>query len=422
MTRTLSALFRARHRTSTQREEALAESVRLCAAYLAELGEKPDAGRMRLASAIGALVTARADGATDPFDALLRTGNRALEAGGEPELRLALALADAAVAVRERSQGAWRLRGLVADALGRPDEALTAYERHLALRQDTVDGGEIAVRADTLKEIRACVDEAAGLFPRHTALRDARAQGPDRIRAAFTALIRAGLDDPGPGDPAVRRLADLYATYRRLTAEGRMADPLLGGDAPVGVGPFRNLIAGRTVCLVADADQVAAAGLGEEIDGYDLVFRCDSYRSDPRGTGRRTDVHAVTLPGKAPWEGPRWIQPTAVRLVFGGSADAWRRALRRRLVPGTQRHIGDASLRRPVADPALMGESGWDKGVTTAFAVLRLLDFLDVSPRIDLIGFGLPGRLRPAEHAWVMAHARNADSTEASTQMRIALR
>ncbi|MFD7418697.1 hypothetical protein ACFV9B_44915, partial [Kitasatospora purpeofusca] len=55
----------------------------------------------------------------DAFDSLQRTGQQALDSGGEAEARLALALADEATALRARSKGAWRLRGNALDALGR---------------------------------------------------------------------------------------------------------------------------------------------------------------------------------------------------------------------------------------------------------------------------------------------------------------
>ncbi|EHN76185.1 hypothetical protein SMCF_4328, partial [Streptomyces coelicoflavus ZG0656] len=76
------------------------------------------------------------------------------------------------------------------------------------------------------------------------------------------------------------------------------------------------------------------------------------------------------------------------------------------------------SLRRPLGDPALLGEDGWGPAPTTAFTVLRLLDFLDASPRLDLVGFTLPGRLRPREAEWVLEHAAHVDHSK----MRIALR
>ncbi|EFL39541.1 LOW QUALITY PROTEIN: conserved hypothetical protein, partial [Streptomyces griseoflavus Tu4000] len=249
-------------------------------------------------------------------------------------------------------------------------------------------------------------------------LRDLTARPTSVAVPEFTAFVQARMADPGPADPAVRRLLDLYGAYRRLVERSGMPDPLLGGSTPVGVGGLRGLVAGRTVCLVSNASEVAGSGLGAEIDGYDLVVRCDSFRLRADGTGERTGLHAVSLRGAAPWDGPAWTQPAGIRLVFGDPAAAWRRATRQRLAPGAQEHIGDASLRRPLSDPALLGEDCRDPGTSTAFTVLRLLDFLDVSPRLDLVGFDKPGRLRPEEAEWVMERATHVDDSK----MRIALR
>lgn len=124
-------------------------------------------------------------------------------------------------------------------------------------------------------------------------------------------------------------------------------------------------------------------------------------------------MHAVSLRGDTPWEGPGWDRHAGIRLLFGESVKDWRQTLRRRIVPGAQQHVGNASLRRPVSDPALIGEAGRPRH-GTAFTMLRLLDFLDVSPRIDLIG-----RLRDDdESAWVTAHAKDVDPAGMRTALR----
>ncbi|MFE6935063.1 hypothetical protein ACFVDT_23910 [Streptomyces sp. NPDC057699] len=399
-------------------------ALRLCGDYLAGLaasGPLDDVRRTRLVSAIGDLTTAT--GTDGPFDALLRTGQRALETGGEAETRLALDLAVEATGLRPRSKGAWRLRGGALDALGRRAEALQAYEQHLALQQNPAAAEEIARRTATLKDLRACLDEAAGLLPgedgaRLRALHDAPA---GQARTVFAEVVRArSAEAGGTADPAVRRLVTLYAAHRRLLDRDRMADPLLGGAEPVGVTGLRRLVTGRSVCLVAGAARVTdeerdpGSPLGKLIDGYDLVVRCDTL---PAGSPR-TDLHAVTLRGDTPWTGPAWHRKTGTRLVFGDPLPHWRRSLRARLVAGAQEHIGDASLRRPLDDPALLGEDGWGPRTSTAFTLLRLLDFLDAADRLDLIGFGLPGQLPPREHAWVTARATHQDETEMRTALR----
>ncbi|MGW7516706.1 hypothetical protein ACWGJ2_14050 [Streptomyces sp. NPDC054796] len=456
--------------------------MRSCADYVAALGEDADEGggpgaagqgRVRLAASLGTLLGVNAEaGAGAPkagphtgppvedrlLEALLQSGSSALEVGGERELTLAVALADAALGLRARSRGAWRLRARALEALGRGEQAVGAYERYLELA-DGDSARAATLRLGTLRERRDCLAEAVRLVGADDAAegagstdagadadtgaavsgeRDRAFTGavadeapPDRVRAAFTACVSARLHEHGASEPAVRRLSALYGTYCRLTEQDRMADPLLGGGEPLGVGDLRNLIAGRTVCVVSNAARVAASGMGDEIDAYGVVVRIDAFgapgatgtpsstsstsdtssTSRTSGTGRRTDVHAVFHRhdfGHSP--------QVETRLVFGDPGDAWQRAVRR-MVPGAQRYVGDASLRRPVADPALVGESGWGANPTTGFTVLRLLDFLDVSPRIDLIGFALPGQLRTEERRWVMERARSG-----STGLRTALR
>ncbi|MET7292073.1 tetratricopeptide repeat protein [Streptomyces griseoloalbus] len=418
MTNPLAGLFTARQKEAARRE-LYARGLRLCGEYLAARDDRPTVRDTRLTQAIGVLAGSLDAPSADPFDALLQVGVRALEAGGDGALALALGVAETSTDIRQRSRGAWRLRGRALDGLGRGDEALECYERHLTLLGDGEAAEDVARRIDTLRRRRACLEKAAALFPESgAALRDLTGKPASAAAPEFAAHAQARVAEHGMGDPAVRRLLELYGTYRRLVERSGMSDPLLGGSTPVGVGGLRGLVAGRTVCLVSNASEVAGSALGAEIDRYDLVVRCDSFRTDAKGTGERTGLHAVSLRGDAPWDGPPWTRRAGIRLVFGDPAGAWRRATRQRLVPGAQEHIGDASLRRPLSDPALLGEDGWGPGTTTAFTVLRLLDFLDVSPRLDLIGFDKPGRLRPEEAEWVMDRATHVDDSK----MRIALR
>lgn len=418
MTNPLAGLFKARQKEAA-RLELFARSMRLCGEYLAARSETSSPRHARLTRAIGTFATSLDTPSADPFDSLLKVGERALEAGGDSGLALALGVAETSTRIRQRSRGAWRLHGLALDGLGREAEALECYERHLTLVQDTGAAKEVVRRIDTLRRQRECLEEADALFPRAgSPLRDLLGQPSAVTAPAFAAFVQARVAEHSAGDPAVRRLLKLYGTYRRLVERPALSDPLLGGSTPIGVGGLRGRIEGRTVCLVSGADDAAGSASGAETDGYDLVVRCDSFGVRAEGTGERTDLHAVSLRGETPWNGPAWTQPAGIRLVFGSPAAQWRRATRQRLVPGAQEHIGDASLRAPLTDPALIGEGDWEPATTTAFTVLRLLDFLDVSPRLDLIGFGLPGRLRPREAEWVMDRATHVDNSK----MRIALR
>ncbi len=408
-------------------DPALLAALRLCGDHLAALaasGPLTDARRTRLIASIGTLTTACSTPGADAFDALLRTGQQALDSGGDAEARLALALADEAIALRARSKGAWRLRGNALDALGRGEEAITAYERHLALQQNTAASRDVERRIATLRAAGDRIDEALALFADGAAgLRLSRHLPAAEARTAFTELVRLRTAELGAADPAVCRLAALYAEHRRLADRDPMADPLLGGAEPIGVPGLRRLVAGRTVCLVADTPSTAeqeqrpGGSLAALIEGYDLVVRCDAVRH--AAPTARTDLHAVTLHGDAPWQGPGWDRRAAARLVFGDPLPHWRLALRSRLVPGAQDRVGDATLRRPLHDPALLGGRPDGEGpASTAYTVLRLLDFLGTPARVDLIGFEGPAALFPREREWIGARTGNADDTAVRITLR----
>ncbi|MFI7273696.1 hypothetical protein [Streptomyces sp. NPDC049879] len=386
--------FRLRPGSVARAEDLFTACVRECAAYVAGGG-----GDAALVAAIGALVvehSAHEPSAERAFDALLRTGQHALDAG---EIRLARRIADSAVALRARSKGAWRLRGSALEADGREIEAVEAYERYQSLAAGGTE--DVARRLTVLRAKRNALLAADTVDP------GARLRELPRVevRAALTDAMERRLAGHGATDPGTRALAEAFGTYSRLAVDGAMADPLLGGATPLGVGDLRGQVEGRTVCVVANGEEVAAGGLGATIDAYDVVVRVDSFRLHPPGTGARTDVHAVAHRSG----GPGWRQQVTTRLVFGDKPSEWREAVRERLVPGAQRWVGDRTLARPLRDPALIGEARWAADTSTAFTVVRLLDFLDVSERLDLIGFDRPGQLRAEERQWIRAHARGND-------------
>jgi hypothetical protein len=202
----------------------------------------------------------------------------------------------------------------------------------------------------------------------------------------------------------------------------------MGGVEWIGLGEFRNMIAGRSVCLVANSGRVGTGSLGREIDDYDLVVRFNSFRLDPAHTGTRTDIHVSIHK-----HGFNWEKPVTTRLVFGGLSHEWKYSLRNRLVPGAQQYLGDESLRWPLRNIGKVDSEAWPAIPTSGFNMLWLLDFLDVNPVIDLIGFDFyeSGAYRvdaamklpittvheyTSEKDWVLERARRV------TDMRISLR
>jgi tetratricopeptide (TPR) repeat protein len=418
-----------------------------------------------------ALLKRAVKGATAPastipnelLDALLAVANKALECGYDDELDLALVISDTVLAQRKNSRAGWRLRARLLEALGEETEAVEAYEKYLALTDDDGFGvrariAGLRVAADKERELLALLkrqNPRAEEFTRRAAT-DVWAEGLAAHAVgdwteAEPRLVGALLTLAAEGAPVADRqellsqyldlrttestdLASLtealalYAEQRRNRMRGPVADPTVGGVQWISLGEFRNQIAGKSICLIANSGRVGASSMGAEIDAYDLVVRFNSYRIDPKHTGSRTDIHATIHK-----HGFNWDQQVITRLVFGGISGDWKYSLRNRLVPGAQTFLGDESLRWPVRNIGKLGTDVWSGIPTTGFNMLYLLDFLDVSPTLDLIGFDFyeSGAYRvqeamklaitsvheyTSEKAWVMQRAQSV------TDLRISLR
>jgi tetratricopeptide (TPR) repeat protein len=397
------------------------------------------------------------------LDALLAVGNKALECGYDDELNLALVISDTVLAQRRNSRAGWRLRARLLEALGEEAEALEAYEKYLSLTDD--DGFGVRARIaglriagekerellELLKQqapgarafaARPATDVWAEGLAAHAvgdwAEAEPRLVGALLSLAAENApvqerqeLLSQYLDLRSTEDTdaaALTRAIALYAEQRRNRMRGPVTDPTIGGVRWITLGEFRNQIAGKSICLIANSGRVGASSMGAEIDAYDLVVRFNSYRIDPKHTGARTDIH-VTIHK----HGFNWDQQVTTRLVFGGVSGDWKYSLRNRLVPGAQTYLGDESLRWPLRNIGKVGTDVWSGIPTSGFNMLWLLDFLDVSPKLDLIGFDfyesgayrVPEAMKLAitsvheytsEKAWVMERAQSV------TDMRISLR
>lgn len=397
------------------------------------------------------------------LDALLAVANKALECGYDDELDLALVISDTVLAQRKNSRAGWRLRARLLEALGEESEAVEAYEKYLALTDDDGFGvrakiAGLRVAADKERELLALLKRQSPRAAEFTgrAATDVWAEGLAAHAVgdwteAEPRLVGALLTLAAEGAPVADRqellsqyldlrttestdLASLtealalYAEQRRNRMRGPVTDPTVGGVQWISLGEFRNRIAGKSICLIANSGRAGASSMGAEIDAYDLVVRFNSYRIDPKHTGSRTDIHATIHK-----HGFNWDQQVDTRLVFGGISGDWKYSLRNRLVPGAQTFLGDESLRWPVRNIGRLGADVWSGIPTTGFNMLYLLDFLDVSPTLDLIGFDFyeSGAYRvqeamklaitsvheyTSEKAWVMQRAQSV------TDMRISLR
>ncbi|MGW7053759.1 hypothetical protein [Streptomyces sp. NPDC054887] len=400
----------------------------------------------------------------DLLDALLAVGGKALECGYDDELRLALLISDTVLTLRKNSRAGWRLRARTLEALGDEAATIEAYERYLALTDD--DGFGVGPSIAGLREGGRRQDELLRLLERECPEAAAYSAGPatdvwaeglalhargsleqaePRLVGALLAMERAEspvqdvqaavgqylelrIGANGGRAAELRELITLYAEQRRNRMRGPVPDPTFGGVDWISLGEFRNQIAGKSICLIANSRRVGSGSLGAEIDAYDLVVRFNSYKIDAPATGGRTDIHATIHK-----HGFNWERPVTTRLVFGGVSGDWKHSLRNRLVPGAQKYLGDESLRWPLRNVGKVGADVWPSIPTTGFNMLWLLDFLDVSPTLDLIGFDFyesgAYRLQEAmrmpitsvheytsEKAWVMERAQSV------SDMRISLR
>ncbi|MFF3058039.1 hypothetical protein [Streptomyces sp. NPDC057909] len=412
------------------------------------------------------------------LDPLLAVGNKALDCGYEDELKLAILITDTVLTQRKRSRAGWRLRARTLEAMGAETAAVEAYGHYLDLTDE--DGFGVAAKtaglrvgaerqSELLRKLERDCPEAAAFAGRSVteswaeglALHgrgDWNAARPRLIGALLTqdrvgapvpeiqealaqylglALEVSGAAGSG-GNPRgnagtddlalLTDLIALYAEQRRTRMRGPIVDPTFGGVEWTTLGEFRNRIAGKSICLIANSQRVGTGSMGAEIDAYDLVVRFNSYKIDPSATGKRTDIHATIHK-----HGFNWDQKVHTRLVFGGVSGDWKYSLRNRLVPGAQQYLGDESLRWPLRDIGKVGVDVWPAIPTSGFNMLWLLDYLDVSPQLDLIGFDfyesgayrLPAAMKmpitsvheyTSEKAWVMERAQSV------TDMRIRLR
>lgn len=451
-------------RRRTQLAEQLRKLLVVCATGATpEPAPAPSGATALFKRAVKGAATPSPSLSNELLDALLAVANKALECGYDDELNLALLISDTVLAQRKSSRAGWRLRARLLEALGDETEAVAAYERYLGLTDD--DGFGVRAKVAGLRAAAEKEQELLALLRRQCPRAEEFARGPatdvwaeglaahavgdwteaePRMVGALLALAA----EPSPvadrqellsqyldlrtnrgGDlPALTEALALYAEQRRTRMRGPVDDPTIGGVRWLSLGEFRNEIAGKSICLIANSGRVGSSSMGAEIDAYDLVVRFNSYRIDPKHTGGRTDIHTTIHK-----HGFNWDQQVTTRLVFGGISGDWKYSLRNRLVPGAQRFLGDESLRWPVRNIGRLGADAWTGIPTTGFNMLFLLDFLDVSPTLDLIGFDfyesgayrVPEAMKmpitsvheyTSEKEWVMQRAQRV------TDMRISLR
>ncbi|MDM7831994.1 glycosyltransferase family 29 protein [Cellulomonas edaphi] len=339
------------------------------------------------------------------FTSLLDVARRA-ESAGETDLAVEVyrLLADS----RPASQGSWRGLATSLDARGDYAGARAASDRYCALTgrrvplpHDGAAGMESGAAAGELDAALAALSGGVRADDAVDAWVEAErvsAVGGDPLPTFAAALAATRRDGSGFGagyDALVARTVasgESAATLAPLvTAVNRARRPAAGGrltadDAAalqtLDMSGLRGYLAGRSVCLVANSARLLEHDAGPLIDSYDVVVRFNSFAIDAPHTGTKTDVHATIH-----LHSFNWSHPVDVRLVFSGKRDLWRTSVLDHVQPGAQTYLGDESLRWPALNLFTPTERADFKVPTTGFNTLRLIDFLDVSTAIDLVGF-----------------------------------
>lgn len=330
---------------------------------------------------------------------------------GISQPRLAVNLAEQIVDIRPRSRAGW---GVLADgyrALNLRYEAGQAAQRHAQL--SGIDTSETVQSSIVFEEVIADLETYGGPAPDEpvptvfTLLQDLQAQGwgtPDRagmprelvaaslaVQPVESQAVADGVED------VVLRSALVYghdpkldvAALARKTIASRprkivpqVSEETARALTTIDASGLRHYLDGKSLCMVANSQRVGRSGAGALIDGYDVVARFNSFKIDPRHTGSRTSIHAAIH-----MHDFNWSVPVDVRLIFSGKIDVWRNSINKYIDPQAQTYLGDPTLRWPVRGGDLLGETDVVDMPTSGFNLMRLVDFLDVSAKIDLIGF-----------------------------------
>jgi hypothetical protein len=324
---------------------------------------------------------------------------------------LAVNLAEQIVDIRPMSRAGWKVLADGYQALNLRDKADQAARRHAQLCG--IDTSEMAESAISFEEVIADLEAYGGQVPEEpvptlfTLLQAVQTQGwgksgragmPRELVAASLAVqpVESQPVADGIGDVVLRSALvyghdpklDVAALARKTVASRpraivpRVSEETARALTPIDTSGLRHYLDGRSICLIANSQRVGQSGAGALIDGYDIVARFNSFKIDPQHTGSKTSIHAAIHMHKF-----NWSVPVDVRLIFSGSIDAWRNSINKYIDPEAQTYVGDPTLRWPVRGGNLLGETDVVDVPTSGFNLMRLVDFLDVSTKIDLIGF-----------------------------------
>ncbi|MCE0538340.1 hypothetical protein LWF15_22840 [Kineosporia rhizophila] len=357
---------------------------------------------------------------------------RCAEAARARAPQLTLEITEVIVASRPGSRAAWRQRALAAEGTGDLATAVQAHQSYLNITH----GDRLGV-VERVRRLQERDDQRARLAARLNAARKARVPLPDEAGPTLELLER-----PTPRrrlDDAVARLAaatsalpmaelarpetqDVLHHAIRWRREARLQPAPLDEDAArnlivLRLNDLRQRLTGSRVCLVTPVrHRLLDTGLGERVDGYDVVVRFGAAGNVPGDGGSRTDFQVIRHDATDGWDTPAWL-----RMILADDPRDWVTGLRTHLVPGKQHAVAEKVLRRPVRHPVAElprpaeaaaapapGEAPTDD-VTDAYQLIRLLDVLAVCESVDLVGFHPEEDFGRTELSWLTPRLERLD-------------
>jgi len=169
---------------------------------------------------------------------------------------------------------------------------------------------------------------------------------------------------------------------------------------------LRQRLNGSRLCVITDdAPRLSGSGLGERVDGYDVVVRVGASRPSPADAGSRTDLQVLRHDATEGWEIQAWM-----RMILADGPQDWVTATRARLIPGRQHAVAEKLLHRPLQYPVAADPVDQQAPEhSDAYQLIRLLDVLAVCETVDLVGFHPEEDFADDELAWLTPRLERLD-------------
>lgn len=347
------------------------------------------------------------------FEQLLACG----EAVRPSDPQLAIEISTVLLGAKPASRASWRMRALAGENAGDLPTAIRAHQSYLNLTHGEKLG--VMERVHKLQErddrrlrlIKALTAVGKGILPPPAprVLKMLERPTPRKeLDRGVAQLVKtlAGLPVDELSRPATQ---DVLYQASRWKRHVEVTPPPLDEDTARGLSvlrlnDLRQRLSGSRLALITDAHyRLRGTGLGERVDGYDVVVRLGAIRTGPQDGGARTDLQVIRHDAVNGWDTEAWL-----RMILADDPRDWVTAVRSRLVPGRQHAVAEKVLRRPLRYPVgVVGEDApeW----SDAYQLIRLLDALAVCESVDLVGFRPDEDFTEAERAWLAPRLERLD-------------